>query len=57
MFILLFYIYRKEERKVNKTRTCEKCGKVTKITMKGVTVCPQCGAPFKPKTQNTGKSK
>lgn len=42
---------------MNKTRTCSKCGKVTKITMKGVTVCPQCGAPFKPKTQNTGNSK
>ena len=42
---------------MNKTRTCSKCGKVTKITMKGDTECPKCGTPFKPQTPNTRKSK
>jgi hypothetical protein len=42
---------------MNKTRTCSKCGKVTKITMKGVTECPKCGTPFKPQTPTARKSK
>ena len=41
---------------MNKTRTCEKCGKVTRITMRGQTKCPECGTPFK-NTGNTRKFK
>lgn len=39
---------------MNKTRTCSKCGKVVKITMRGMKVCPACGTPFK-KDKNTRK--
>ena len=57
ILLLLLYIEREGETNMNKTRTCSKCGKVTKITMKGVTECPKCGTPFKPQTPNTRKSK
>ena len=41
---------------MNKTRTCEKCGKVTRITMRGQTKCPECVTPFK-NTKNTGNTR
>ena len=50
-------LYRERKKEMNKTRTCSKCGKVTKITMKGVTECPKCGTPFKPQTPTARKSK
>ena len=34
---------------MRKTGTCEYCGKVTYITTKGITICPECKKPFKPK--------
>ena len=41
---------------MNKTRTCSNCGKVTKITMKGLTECPNCGTPFKTQDKSTKSS-